>query len=63
MVAKLAGAPRAKFAGVDFLSPLGSKVEKGQTLFVIHAESEGQMQYALDYVTQNPDIIGIENQS
>lgn len=59
MVAKLSGAPRAKLAGVDFLCPLGSKVEKGQTMFVVHAETEGQLQYALDYVAQHPDIINI----
>ncbi len=60
MLAKLSGAPKFAKAGVDFLSPTGTRVEKGQTLFVIHSESEGQLQYALDYLAQNPNILSIE---
>lgn len=59
-VAKLAGAPKSKAAGIEFLSPLGTKVEKGQPLFVIHAETQGELKYALAFLEQEPDIVQIE---
>ena len=48
-LAKLAGAPENKAAGVDFFTPLGTLLEKGQTMYVVHAESKGELNYALDY--------------
>jgi len=56
-VAKLAGAPKAPAAGVEFLAPLGTLVEQGQPLFVLHAEAHGELHYALDYVNSQPDIV------
>ena len=56
-VAKLAGAPKAPAAGVEFLAPLGTVVEQGQPLFVLHAEAHGELHYALDYVNSQPDIV------
>ncbi|MGC2518180.1 MAG: thymidine phosphorylase family protein [Burkholderiales bacterium] len=56
-VAKLAGAPKAPAAGVEFLAPLGTVVEQGQPLFVLHAEAHGELHYALDYVNSQPDIM------
>lgn len=58
-VAKLAGAPEAPTAGLAFRSPIGNAIDKGSVLFTIHAESIGQLEYALDYVRANPDIISI----
>ncbi len=58
-VAKLAGAPNNKLAGVDFFTPLNTKVEKGQTLYIIHTESEGELEYALEYQRINNDAIEI----
>lgn len=58
-VAKLAGAPDDKASGVDFLVPIGSKVEQGQTLFVVHAESKGELEYALEYLSTQKAIIEI----
>jgi thymidine phosphorylase len=55
-LAKLAGAPENKTAGIDFLSPIGTKVEKGQTLYVIHSESEGELNYAMDYYHSQKNI-------
>jgi thymidine phosphorylase len=60
-VAKLAGAPVAPAAGVDFLTPVGSTVESGQTLFVVHAAARGELDYAFDYVAKQPDIVRIED--
>ncbi len=60
-VAKLAGAPKAVAAGVEFLAPIGTEVVKGQPLYVVHAEAQGELNYALDYVsTQDSNIITVE---
>jgi thymidine phosphorylase len=59
-VAKLAGAPVAPAAGVDFLVPIGTLVERGQPLFVVHADARGELEYAFDYVAKQPDIVRIE---
>lgn len=56
-VAKLAGAPDEKTAGVDFHSPLDKIVKKGEPLFTIHSNSKGQLAYALDYLNKNDDIV------
>lgn len=59
-IAKLSGAPDDKAAGVDLLTPVGTKVEKGQTLYVIHAESKGELEYALEYYRSQKDILTIQ---
>lgn len=56
-VAKLAGAPKAPAAGVEFLAPLETVVKQGQPLFVLHAEAHGELHYALDYVNSQPDVV------
>jgi thymidine phosphorylase len=61
LVAKLAGAPDEKSAGVDLHYFIGDVVKKGDELFTIHTNSEGEMDYVLDYLIQNNDeIIKIE---
>jgi thymidine phosphorylase len=59
-VAKLAGAPDAKAAGVDMHVRLGLNVRAGDALYTIHAQTPGELDYALDYASANADIIGIE---
>ncbi|HSG30295.1 MAG TPA: thymidine phosphorylase family protein [Thermodesulfobacteriota bacterium] len=49
-VAKLAGAPQDSSAGVLFEAPVGKKVKKGQTLFTVYAQSEGELNYASSYL-------------
>ena len=59
-LAKLAGAPRAKAAGVDLHVKLGDLVKKGQPLYTIHAETSGQLEYALQFVAHPENhLIGI----
>ncbi|MGB5080363.1 MAG: thymidine phosphorylase family protein [Burkholderiales bacterium] len=58
-VAKLAGAPMAPSAGVEFLAPPGSAVGKGQPLFVVHAEAPGELEYAMEYVRSQPGIVSL----
>ncbi len=59
-IAKLAGAPEDKAAGIDFLTPIGTKLEKGQPLYVIHADSKGELDYALEYYHSQKDILTIK---
>jgi thymidine phosphorylase len=58
-LAKLAGAPEARAAGVDLHVQLGDRVAAGQPVCAVHADSPGELHYALDYAAANPDIIGI----
>lgn len=57
--AKLAGAPRAPAAGLEFHAPLGTDIEQGQPLFTVHAEAPGELAYALDYVQSQPAIVHV----
>ena len=58
-VAKLAGAPKSPSAGVYFSAPLGTKVVKGQTLFTVYAQAEGELKYALEYLALENNIVKI----
>lgn len=60
-IAKLAGAPDAKAAGIGLLVKLGDAVQKSQPLFKIYAETKGQLHYALDFFRQGHDIFQIEH--
>ena len=59
-LAKLAGAPQAKAAGLHMEIRLGSEVDKGEPMLFVHAETPGELAYALDYAARSPDIIEVE---
>lgn len=59
-LAKLAGAPESKAAGVELLTPLNTRVDIGQPLLIIHAETRGELAYALNFYQQGRDILHIE---
>ena len=61
-LAKLAGAPDAKAAGVELHAKLGDLVVAGQPLCTVHAEAPGELAYALEYAMANPDILVVEEQ-
>ncbi|HXN07970.1 MAG TPA: thymidine phosphorylase, partial [Nitrospiria bacterium] len=61
--AKLSGAPRAMGAGVELMTPVGTKVEKGEPLFVLYAENLGELDYAEEYVKSQKEIVRIEEAS
>lgn len=61
-IAKLAGAPGAPAAGVDLQVRLGDRVDAGQPLFSVHAESTGELAYALDYYRQHLDVIQLNEE-
>jgi thymidine phosphorylase len=56
-IAKLAGAPRTPGAGVDLFAAVGSRVEARQPLYAVHAESPGELAYALDYARRQAGVI------
>jgi thymidine phosphorylase len=58
-LAKLAGAPDSKAAGVDLHVTIGELVASGQPLCTVHADAPGELAYAFDYAAINRDIIAI----
>jgi thymidine phosphorylase len=59
MVAKLAGAPDAKAAGVELHTRIGMRIEIGQPLYTIHAETEGELDYAAEFAATNGGTIKV----
>jgi thymidine phosphorylase len=59
-VAKLAGAPRDPAAGLEMLCRLGDTIEVGQPLFVIHAQSPGELAYAQGYARAHAAVVRVE---
>ncbi|RTE65985.1 thymidine phosphorylase family protein [Amphritea opalescens] len=69
-VAKLAGAPIDPTAGLVIHVKVGQQVQLHDPLLTIHAESSGELNYAVEYLESHPDIIslnteesGVENHS
>ena len=56
-LAKLAGAPRQKAAGLELHVRTGDAVVRGQPLFTVHAEAEGELDYALDYLARHSIVL------
>jgi len=62
-IARIAGAPMDKKAGVDLLKKLGDEVSKGEPLFQIYAEFAADFKFATDLAKQNSGYsIGDEKQ-
>jgi thymidine phosphorylase len=59
-IAKLAGAPKAPAAGLVFHAPLGTRIEVGQPLMTIHAESPGELAYARTYAEALEDVVQVQ---
>ncbi|MBN2689090.1 MAG: thymidine phosphorylase family protein [Gammaproteobacteria bacterium] len=59
-IAKLAGAPRSKAAGIELHATLNDVVAAGDALFTIHAESKGALEYAVRGVCFEHDIMKIK---
>jgi thymidine phosphorylase len=57
--AKLSGAPYSPAAGITVHSPVGTMVDKGEPLFTIHAESPGELNYAMEFISARPPIFDI----
>lgn len=59
-IAKLAGAPRVKTAGLYLCEKVGDTVNKDQPLFEIHSESKGELAYAIHAMESLPDIFDVQ---
>jgi thymidine phosphorylase len=59
-LAKLAGAPKAPAAGLVLHAPLDTLVRPGQPLLTLHAESPGELAYALAYAESEDTIFTIQ---
>jgi len=59
-LAKLSGAPQSKSAGISMNVRLGDEIEKGELLYKLHAETNGELNYALAYNENHDDIITIQ---
>jgi len=62
-VAKLAGAPGSKAAGIEMHVSLGAAVEAGEPLCTVCSETTGELQYALDYARDALAIFEIDRES
>ena len=58
-LAKLAGAPDAKAAGLELHARLDQEVSAGQPLYTVHAETPGELNYAIAYTAANGEIFRI----
>lgn len=58
-LAKLAGAPEAKAAGIEMHVRLGDIVHHGEPLCTVHAETRGELDYALAYAAASKGMFGI----
>jgi thymidine phosphorylase len=58
-IAKLAGAPKAPTAGIFFTTWLEKQIDKGEPLLTIHAESQGELNYAYEYARRANHFIEI----
>jgi thymidine phosphorylase len=58
--AKLAGAPSSPLAGLTLDVHIGDPVMTGQPLFTLHAQSPGELAYAMEYVSRHLDIVAVE---
>lgn len=59
-LAKLAGAPEDPAAGVSLEVKLKDSIKKGQLLMTLHADSPGELQYAVEFLEAHPQMIGID---
>jgi thymidine phosphorylase len=59
-LAKLAGAPRDPAAGLELHVHLGDKVAQGAPLMTLHADTSGELEYALHYQALHRQMIEVE---
>lgn len=60
-VAKLAGAPGSPLAGLELHAHLGDRLACGQPMFTVHAQTRGELAYAMEYVQRHPGILSLDN--
>ncbi|MEH6625871.1 MAG: thymidine phosphorylase family protein [Motiliproteus sp.] len=60
-IAKLAGAPADPAAGIVIYAKLGDEVKQRETLLTIHAESPGELDYAVAYLKEHSQLITLSS--
>ncbi len=60
-LAKLAGAPDVKAAGLQIHVKLGMEIKAGTPILTLHADTAGELAYALGYARLHPTIIEISS--
>jgi thymidine phosphorylase len=58
-LAKLAGAPAAPAAGLRLAVNVGDRVARGDELFTLHAQTPGELAYALEYYHQHSGLFAV----
>ncbi|MBC5772721.1 thymidine phosphorylase family protein [Pontibacter sp. KCTC 32443] len=56
-VAKLAGAPKSPGAGIFFRAKIGKYIQKGDPLYTIYSETQGELSYALTFLHSSDHIV------
>jgi thymidine phosphorylase len=59
-VAKLAGAPQDAAAGLDLHVKVGAVVDRDTPLFTVHAETPGELEYALEFQARQAQLVTID---
>lgn len=62
LVAKLAGAPHDPAAGIEFFAKQNMPIEKGQTLYRIHAVTKGGLEYSVSFARTMPHIVRLSRE-
>ena len=62
-IAKLAGAPRQKSAGIRLLARIGDRMDRGQPLYELHAETPGELAYALAYAESQTGVLTLSGEA
>jgi thymidine phosphorylase len=58
-LAKLAGAPAAAAAGLRLAVTVGDRIARGDELFTLHAQTPGELAYALEYYHKHSGLFAI----
>ena len=53
----LSGDPNLKATGVELLMLIVPQVKKGELLFIMHAVTHGELEYAVNYIERETEII------
>ena len=56
-IARIAGAPHDKGAGIYLYKHIGGKIKKGEKLFSIYSENQHEFEYAKDFAKKNKGFV------
>lgn len=59
-IAKLAGAPKSPRAGIQFYSPIGRIIKRGDRIFSVYTDAKGEMDYVKEYLKNMNGLITLE---